>query len=145
VLTRLTLIAFHLSSLFFGMTSAISIYGVIYFRENGTIPGDSGIPTNAAIIDPDHEAFSTAPHEDEYAPVQMTEHDDMHHDASGIELSADQDHHNSSYGRSGRSGGYAPPSVSDVPLPAYTYAVTPEPLQTGYDEERIRFPAGNYD
>jgi hypothetical protein len=138
-------LCFLTTSLFFGITSAISIYGVIFFQKNGSIPGDTGIPTNAAVIDPDHGAFSTAPHEDEYAPVQMTEHDDTHHDISGAGHSADHDYYNSSYGRSERTGNYAPPSVSDAPSTAYTYAVTPEPLQAGYDGERIRFPAGNYD
>jgi hypothetical protein len=117
----------------------------MYFQRNGTIPGDTRIPTNAAMIDPDREAFSTALHDDEYARVQMAEHDEGQHEAPDGGHSGGQGYQNVSYGRSGRSGNYAPPSVTDAPPSTYTYAVTPEPLQTGYDEERIRFPAGNYD
>jgi len=61
--------------LFFTFTSAISIYGVMYFRRNGTIPGMSRIPQNAALIDPDRDAFDTAPH-DEYAPIHLNDKDD---------------------------------------------------------------------
>lgn len=52
----------------FVLTSIISVYGAIYYSNHGTLPGVR-IPTNAAMIDPDRDAFSTAPHDDEYAPI----------------------------------------------------------------------------
>ncbi|KFY30365.1 hypothetical protein V493_01962 [Pseudogymnoascus sp. VKM F-4281 (FW-2241)] len=58
------------------LTSAISVYGAIYYRNHGSLPG-ARIPNNAAMIDPDREAFSTTPHDDEYAPVHGNDKDEL--------------------------------------------------------------------
>ena len=141
----------------------MSIYGVIYFRREGVLPGASRIPSNADMIDPDREAFSTAPHDDEYAPVHMNDkdhQDDMHHEMDSGEgsnsASYDPTTHvagqGTSYGGAtgvGRGAGrvvYAPPTVSDVETGYRTYGE--DDLEAGgYDEDearRVRFPAGNY-
>lgn len=52
------------------------MYGAIYYRNHGSLPG-ARIPNNAAMIDPDREAFSTAPHDDEYAPVHGNDKDEL--------------------------------------------------------------------
>lgn len=150
----------------------MSIYGVIYFRQEGVLPGARRLPSSsnaAAMIDPDREAFSTAPH-DEYAPVHMNDsshqHDDdddeMHGSAEGSS-SAPYDPTSYSSGGGGGAGTaytgatgmgrgagrvvYAPPTVSDVGAGYRRYGA--EDLeQGGYDggeAGRVRFPAGNYD
>jgi hypothetical protein len=145
----------------------MSVYGVIYFRREGVLPGASRIPSNAAMIDPDREAFSTAPHDDEYAPVHVndrdhsSQHDDMHHEMDGGEGLSDSQYDPTSYGDSragtsyagtagmGRGAGrvvYAPPTVSDAGTGYGRYGE--DDLEQGeYDggeAGRVRFPAGNY-
>jgi hypothetical protein len=131
----------YIFSLFFGLTSAMSIYGLIYFRRNGNLPGASRAPTNAQMIDPDRDAFSTAPHDDEYAPVHMNDKDNEHHEMDNGEHSGSQAYDPISYG-----GGYVPPTVSDVDTSYRTYGSERPPSNTYVDEEagRVRFPAGNY-
>ena len=51
------------------LTTAMSVYGAVYYRREGYLPGASRAPFNAQQIDPDKDAFSTAPHDDEYAPI----------------------------------------------------------------------------
>jgi hypothetical protein len=141
----------------------MSVYGVIYFRREGVLPGISRLPSNSATIDPDREAFSTAPHDDEYAPVHMNDkdhHDDMHHEMDNGEGSStvpyDPTSHVAgqvtSYGGAagvGRGAGrvvYAPPTVSDVGTGYRRYGAD-DLEHGGYDAgeaERVRFPAGNY-
>jgi len=144
----------------------MSIYGVIYFRREGVLPGASRMPSNAAMIDPDREAFSTAPHDDEYAPVGMNDkdhthgqHDDMHHEMDSGEGSSNIPYDPTSYGAggtsyagagtAGRGAGrvvYAPPTVSDVGAGYRNYGED-DLEHGGYDEgepTRVRFPAANY-
>lgn len=60
----------------------LSIISAVYYRRNGYLPGLSheqlGSHVTGAQIDPDKEAFSTAPHDDEYAPVHDTDDHDLH-------------------------------------------------------------------
>ncbi len=139
----------------------MSVYGVIYFRREGVLPGASRIPSTAAMNDPDREAFSTAPHDDEYAPVHMNDkdhpHDDLHHEMDGDEGSATASYDPTSYaGRGyvapadvGRGAGrvvYAPPTVSDVGTAYRSYGE--DDLEHGGYEGgepgRVKFPAANY-
>jgi hypothetical protein len=146
----------------------MSVYGLIYFLREGVLPGASRMgPSgpNAAMIDPDREAFSTAPHEDEYAPVHMNDKDHqddmMHHEMDGGESSTSAPYDPTSYSAGqpttsygsatgvGRGAGrvvYAPPTVSDVGTGYRRYGE--DDLEAGgYDEGetgRVRFPAGNY-
>ncbi|KFY50630.1 hypothetical protein V496_09268 [Pseudogymnoascus sp. VKM F-4515 (FW-2607)] len=109
------------------LTSAISVYGAIYYRNHGSLPG-ARIPNNAAMIDPDREAFSTTPHDDEYAPVHGNDKDELDrlgrfdselaggssshpfepasYDNAYARPGADDDEHESPY-----SGGYRPSTV----------------------------------
>src|SRR5277367_379825 len=94
----------------------MSVYGAVYFSRNGTLPGASRIPANSAMIDPDREAFSADPHDDDaYAPVHMNDGDDRAHSHShpsemdGGEGSAVND-------------SYDPTSYSNDPTPPYSAA-----------------------
>lgn len=122
----------------------MSIYGVIYFRREGYLPGASRAPTNAHVIDPDKDAFSTAPHDDEYAPVHNTDDHELGHGGYGGRHSPDPlsapsevpSYNAPSY----HSGAYAPPTVHNEPT-GYT----------GYNggaasnDGRATFPTGRYD
>jgi hypothetical protein len=75
------------SFMFIG-TSAISLYGVIYYRRNGALPGIAhsagagGLGAHTSIEDQTKDAFSSAPH-----------HDDMDHgsdDGTRTERGGDQ-------------------------------------------------------
>ena len=104
--------------LLWALTTFMSLYGVVYYKREGYLPGASRAPNNASMIDPDKDAFSTAPH-DEYAPVHnVDDHDAVHetHDTSipsyGGPISNPQFTDDSSNPYGG-SGGYMPPSVHD--------------------------------
>ncbi|KZF19110.1 hypothetical protein L228DRAFT_251198 [Xylona heveae TC161] len=80
--------------IFFAVTAAISIYGAIYYRKNGTLPGDEPQPHDPnSIENQTKDAFSTntfddddndiikpghvSAHEgDDYAPLHQNEADD---------------------------------------------------------------------
>ena len=101
------------------LTSAISLYGVAYYKREGYLPGASRAPQNATLIDPDKEAFSTAPHDDEYAPVHHVDDHDVIHDSEQSEYGG-AGPSNSQLGGSqgsrydgGYGGGYVQPSVMD--------------------------------
>jgi hypothetical protein len=139
---------------------------VMYFRRNGTLPG-SRIPQNANQIDPDAEAFSTAPNDDEYAPVGMHDQDpkEDHHtynpyaadDHSNLDTSH-VDRYDTSYGGStvgapstyGGSGvGNAGSSYGNVPDNggvSSPLGMNPSSSYTGGPGTgRAHFPVGNYD
>lgn len=119
------------------LTTLLSVYAVIYYRREGYLPGGSRAPINAQMIDPDKAAFSTAPHDDEYAPVHnIDEHEG--HDIPGPSTTYDAP----SYG-----GGYVPPSVSDdTAYTGYTGAqgLGRQSPMVG-DNGRVHFPAARYD
>lgn len=135
------------------LTSLISLYGVVYYKREGYLPGASRAPQNAQMIDPDKEAFSTAPHEDEYAPVHDTDdHTDDHDSISGS--------HPSNYGAGpstthfgdgsqssrydgGYSGGYVPPTVHDESTSYTGYAGSS--TSAGTAGGRTQFPQARYD
>jgi hypothetical protein len=121
----------------------MSIYACMYYRREGYLPGASRAPNNAAMIDPDKEAFSTAPH-DEYAPVHDTDDHEIHESAptyGGGESSA--------MGVAGYSdaapsyGAYAPPRVEDenTAYTGYSGSQSPGIGPTG----RLQFPTARYD
>ena len=122
----------------------MSIYGLIHYQRNGSLPGASRVPTNAAMIDPDRDAFSTAPHDDEYAPVHMNDNDGQH----DVEESRGTGHYDPvGYGDGGVDRPYVPPTVSDVDTSYRSYGAE-HPSNMGYAGEvetgRVQFPAGNY-
>jgi len=102
-------------------TSLISLYGVVYYKREGYLPGASRAPTNAQMIDPDKEAFSAGAHDghdDEYAPVH--EEQDMLHDADRHDASSSHYDDGEQYGGGGGgsaygAGSYVPPTVHDEP------------------------------
>jgi hypothetical protein len=123
----------------------MSLYSVMYWSREGYLPGASRAPYNAQAIDPDKEAFSTAPH-DEYAPVHNTDdHEIPDHmgssyggDPSGSMGSRYNGSASSSFG-----GGYAPPTVHDEPT-GYTGYTGAAPVQAG-PGGRVQFPDARYD
>jgi len=117
--------------LLFVLTSAISVYGVIYFRQHGALPGAQS-SHNTALIDPDREAFSAAAN-DEYGSVHTSDKDDSH-SMSGAELPTEQRYNAPSYG-----GGYVPPHVSEETT---SFSNTSYGGAAGSD--RVQFPAANY-
>ncbi|TVY92219.1 hypothetical protein LAWI1_G003054 [Lachnellula willkommii] len=141
-------------------TSLISLYGVVYYRREGYLPGASRAPTNSQMIDPDKEAFSAGAHghDDEYAPVQGEHdmlHDADHHDASSSHYDDGADEQygggGSAYGAGGGSaygaGGYVPPTVHDEPT-GYGGAGMMHDEPTGYGGApagRAQFPTARYD
>jgi len=129
--------------LFWCLTTLMSVYGYIYYRREGYLPGASRAPHNANMIDPDKEAFSTAPQDDEYAPV---------HNVDEHEL---PDHEGGAYGTgpssvgsrydapSYTSGNYVQPQVQDEPT-GYTGYTGSAPVNTG-PGGRLQFPDARYD
>jgi len=117
---------------FFALTAAISIYGIIYWRQHGTLPGASDRDTTTFDqIDPDREAFSTAIHDD-YTGPHVNDKDSFHggtsDGASGVGLGLGTEHgsqqtpygydSDTSYGGASAStgaGGY-----SSTPLRTYS-------------------------
>lgn len=71
-----------MSSLFFCVSTFISIYTVKYWQWHNRLPGYDKLQLNNQNIDPDKAAFSLAPHDEEaYAPINTGDHDD--HDEPG--------------------------------------------------------------
>lgn len=121
----------------------MSLYGVMYWGREGYLPGASRAPYNASAIDPDKEAFSTAPHDDEYAPVHNAdEHEIPDHIGSSYGGDASM---GSRYGASspsfGGSGYVAPSAHEDTGYTGYSGAA---PVQTG-SGGRVQFPDARYD
>jgi len=115
--------------LLFGLTTVMSVYGVKYWRTNGVLPGASRAPYGSSSIDPDKDAFSATPHDDEYAPVQNSEHEaDIH------------DHHEDRFDtvNTAYSGGYVPSYEGETSHEGYG-----EPAAGG--SSPARFPQANYD
>lgn len=114
----------------------MSFYGVVYYRREGYLPGASRIPFNAQAIDPDKEAFSTAPHSDAYEPV---------HHADGHELPHQEALYGSggtvNLGRSESYGGYQPPAVHDEPSGYESYSGAAPVME---DAGSARFPDARY-
>ncbi|KAH8679627.1 hypothetical protein BGZ60DRAFT_427950 [Tricladium varicosporioides] len=146
--------------LFFIVTTLASIYGVAYYKREGYLPGASRAPHNAQMIDPDKEAFSTAPHDDEYAPVHSMDDHEVLHDAGGpnyggssygggisesSELGAGGSHVGSQSSRYdggyGGSSGYVPPSVHDDNTSYTGYAGA---SSVGSSGGRAQFPTAPY-
>lgn len=117
----------------------MSVYAVSYYNREGYLPGLSRAPTNAQMIDPDKDAFSTAPHDD-YAPVHNADEHEIHdYPAPGSSGLGDQRYEESapSY-----SGGYVPShSQEDIAYTGYSGAQQPAQQPGG----RVQFPTARYD
>jgi len=122
-------------------TAFMSFYGVAYYRREGYLPGASRAPFNAQAIDPDKEAFSTAPHDDEYAPVHNT--DDHDHDAPGSSYAGPSSTMGSSYDTNTGYSGYVPPHVGDEPSGYQGYSGS-GPINSSAGG-RLNFPEARYD
>lgn len=98
----------------------------------------SRAPTNAQMIDPDKDAFSTAP-ADDYAPVHNTDdHDGHEYPGAGSSGLGEQryDTPAPSYG----AGAYAPPTVEDTGYAGYSAASSQQDIGG-----RVQFPQARYD
>jgi hypothetical protein len=118
----------------------MSFYGVAYYRREGYLPGASRAPFNAQAIDPDKEAFSTAPHDDEYARVHNT--DDHESEASGTPYTVGGSTAGSAYESNSGYSGYVPPHVGDEPSSYQGYSGS-GPINTSGG--RLNFPEARYD
>lgn len=118
----------------------MSLYAVFYYKREGYLPGASRAPTNAQMIDPDKDAFSTAPHGDEYMAVHDTDEHDIH------DIHNPSDTHDN-YDAPTYGGGYVPPTVSDdTGYTGYTGAQgVGRESPVGVENERVRFPSARYD
>src|SRR3954454_16538553 len=101
------------NKLFFVISTLMSLYAVFYYKREGYLPGISRAPTNAQMIDPDKDAFSTAPHDDEYVAVHNTdehEHEEPVHGSGPIHGNGPV---HGVYDPPSYGGAYQPPTVSD--------------------------------
>jgi hypothetical protein len=129
--------------LFWCLTALISVYGLLYYRREGYLPGFSRAPFNAQMIDPDKEAFSTAPHDDEYARIQNAEEHEIPDHAEGSGYGAGPSSMGSRYDvPSYTGGGYVPPQVHDEPT-GYTGYSGSAPVNTAAGG-RVQFPDAMY-
>lgn len=110
----------------------------MYWKREGYLPGTSRIPYNAAVIDPDKEAFSTAPYDDEYVAVHNT--DENEHPFYNTAMAPPS--HISSYGGGENVEDYVPPNIRDnheeMAYQGYTGA-------GGVAGERVKFPEARYE
>ncbi|KAK6611047.1 hypothetical protein H4I96_02645 [Botrytis cinerea] len=124
--------------LFWIVSTAMSFYGLVYYKREGYLPGASRAPNNAAMIDPDKEAFSTAPHDDEYAQF-TTQKSTKSMNYTTMDIPGE-----TSYG-----GSYAPTSTAhhdDLEAStAYTgYSASGYGGSQNSRTGRAQFPEGNY-
>ncbi|KAF4630455.1 hypothetical protein G7Y89_g7686 [Cudoniella acicularis] len=135
--------------LFWILTTLMSLYGVVYYKREGYLPGASRAPHNAQMIDPDKEAFSTAPHDDEYARVHNVDDNEVIHDAGGPGYGLGSGYGSEPSNPGNQSpryeapytGGYVPPSVhDDTSYSAYAGASS-----VGSSSGRAQFPDARYD
>ena len=153
-------------SLLWALTTLLSLYSVVFYRREGYLPGASRAPHNANQIDPDKDAFSTAPH-DEYAPVHNVDDHDGIHDVNDTSIPTyggrtSSPHNGDNLHDPFRDqGGYMPPSVHDdntgymgysgeSTAPAYS---SQPPSDVGYSGQqgsmggaggRVQFPHAPY-
>lgn len=120
----------------------MSAYGVKYYRTNGVLPGASRAPYGSSTIDPDKEAFSTAPHDDEYVPVQSNDHEADMHDHEDTVAGDQFDAHkfngsqfDTSHKFDTSYNGYVPEHEGETEL---SYA------GAGSSSSRVHFPPANY-
>lgn len=143
------LLTWLLSRLLFLLTTFMSTYATMFYRREGYLPGESRVPTNAAMIDPDKEAFSTAPGVDEYAPVHAHDEDHEDHGHPGMGGGRPQYDDAAHGGMSGPGNGYAQPRYDEDT--GYTgYGGMPSPAPGNGSMGRVQgghaqFPGGNYD
>ncbi|KAF5131006.1 uncharacterized protein G6M90_00g062450 [Metarhizium brunneum] len=141
--------------LLFGATTFVSGYTLTYWKFHGSLPGydNRKLRGGDSNIDPDKAAFSMAPHDEEaYERVNM------------------DDHENNGYSEPGRYG-HANPYSQDIEDPDQYGALPPRRhelfnqdteyssggasmppadhtyggSQVSYNDEPVKFPAGNYD
>ncbi|KAI0999259.1 hypothetical protein K3495_g8936 [Podosphaera aphanis] len=116
------------------LTCTISLYGVMFWKREGYLPGVPRAPYNPAVVDPDKEAFSTEANDDEYFAVHTADQ----HDTSYYGAGAADSSHERVYEGAGRVGGYAPPQVQEISYSPYTGT-------GGNMGDRIRFPEARYE
>ena len=126
----------------------MSLYAVFYYKREGYLPGASRAPMNAQMIDPDKEAFSTAPH-DEYARVHNTDDHEIPDYPMGANTGLGQQTYDApNYGIA------EPTGYGGAAAPSYGGAYAPPRVEddTGYsgyggqqDSGRVQFPTARYD
>lgn len=139
-------------SLFFCVTTFLSIWTLKYYQWNNRLPGYDRAQLGSQNIDPDKAAFSLAPHDEEaYAPVNMADHDnDDHHDGShyggGGSTSGARSDYSDPYGAGGGSQVGAASTVSsyhDNPFRSQEGG-NPFDNDTEYHSGRVSAAGGRY-
>lgn len=129
----------------------MSAYGVVYYRREGYLPGASRAQnvTSGDAIDPDKEAFSTAPHGGEYENLHQDEeqHDQhaggYHGEPSGG-YNGEPSHAAPSYEEpSAYSGAYQPPRVYEEDSAYSGYGNAQDPFTDTHGA--AQFPHARYD
>ncbi|RFU28310.1 hypothetical protein B7463_g8041, partial [Scytalidium lignicola] len=132
--------------LLFIVTSIFSIYSVAYYRRNGYVPGLSHdqLPSHVsgAQIDPDKEAFSTAPHDEEYAPVHSTDDHDLH-EADGYSAAGGESRYDGT-APSYTETAYIPSMVNDNDDSTSGFGGSSYGGSSIGHSGRVKFPQGNY-
>ena len=112
-----------ISSMFFIFTSAISVYGVWYFRQNGALPGDSPSSDPSSIEAQTKDAFSTADQNDYDAGQMQPSHDEDQDEDQYALLHANEGGENTHPGRPlswGRGDDYAQDAYEAPYNPRYS-------------------------
>ncbi|RKF80247.1 putative chaperone-binding protein [Golovinomyces cichoracearum] len=120
------------------MTTILSLYGVMYWKREGYLPGLSRMPYNTATIDPDKEAFSTAPYDDEYVAVHHTDEQDSPYYHTPLANPT----HNSIYEGIGHTDSVTSPHSNN---PHEDTAYTGYNGASGVASGRFQFPEARYD
>lgn len=114
----------------------MSVYGIKYYRTNGVLPGASRAPYGSSKIDPDKDAFSTAPHE--YAEMHNNDNDlesDMHEHETVVGDQFDTSY-NGGYVSSHHGGSVSSHGSHDNVHDNVSFS--------GGSENRVHFPPANY-
>lgn len=117
------------------VTTIFSLYGVMYWKREGYLPGISRMPYNSAAIDPDKEAFSTAPIDDEYIAGYRADDQDSPYYRTPLANPT----HGASYEGADHIRAYSPPQMRNL------HENTGYIGAGGVAAERIHFPEASYD
>ncbi|KHJ32137.1 putative chaperone-binding protein [Erysiphe necator] len=117
------------------VTTIFSLYGVMYWKREGYLPGISRMPYNSATIDPDKEAFSTAPIDDEYIAGYRPDDQDSPYYRTPLANPT----HGSHYEDDSQIRAYSPPQMRNI------HEDTVYSGAGGVAGERVRFPDARYD
>jgi hypothetical protein len=116
----------------------MSVYAVIYYNREGYLPGLSREPGATQMMDPDKDAFSTVPNDDEYAGLQDTEENETQGYPTAASSSLGEERYDNS-APSYATGPYVPTAAENTGYTAYSGS------QQQDIGGRVQFPTARYD